>query len=257
MYVEALEAMIEKGTFQPDAKTVAIYAEDTDLGRTVGTGFREQFTAAGWTIVAEEYFALDQTEFYPLLNKFKDLNPAVVAGTSTAPPSLAAFIKQADEVGLESVIIADGLGWVGEWYDLTGDSSNYVLDEIPTFASEEGKAFAQKFEDRFDYPPSASTGAIGYDSARIWIEIAKAAIAEAGALTSESIYNFVKNHVWTGEWTYKEGVIMKEFKWTEETIPDPVIGPDHYTFPVLQYFDGVGKVVFPFDWAEQEIQFKP
>jgi branched-chain amino acid transport system substrate-binding protein len=44
---------------------------------------------------------------------------------------MSAFIKQADEVGLKSLIIADGLGWVGEWYNLTGKSSNFVMDQIP------------------------------------------------------------------------------------------------------------------------------
>ena len=42
------------------------------------------------------------------------MEPAVVAGTSTAAPSLSAFIKQADEVGLESLIIADGPGRIVE-----------------------------------------------------------------------------------------------------------------------------------------------
>ncbi len=28
-------------------------------------------------------------------------------------------------------------------------------------------------------------------------------------------------------------------------------------FPVLQYFDGVGKIVYPPEWAEQQLQPKP
>lgn len=255
MYVEALEDAIEKGTFKPEKKTVVIYAEDTDLGRTVGNGFKAQFEAEGWEVLDQEYFPLGQTEFYPLLNKFKELDPAVIAGTSTSPPSLAAFIKQADEVGLKGVIIADGLGWIGDWYDLTGKSSNLVLDMIPTWASEPGKKFAKDFEAKYGYSPSASTGGIGYDAAKMWIEISKAAIAESGSLTSETLFKFIKDNVETGKWSYKNGIVMKEYKWGEDT-PDPVIGAEYYTFPVLQYFDGVGKVIYPPDWAEQEIKFK-
>jgi branched-chain amino acid transport system substrate-binding protein len=175
-YVQALEDAIEKGTWSPEKKTVAIYGEDTDWGRSFGNGIKEQLEEAGWETVAEEYFNIDQTEFYPLLNKLKGLNPALIAGTSTAPPSLSAFIKQADEVGLQSLIIADGLGWVGEWYKLTGKSSNYVIDQIPGWATDEGKQFATKFEEQLGIKPSPSSGGLSYDATNFFIAIAKAAV---------------------------------------------------------------------------------
>jgi branched-chain amino acid transport system substrate-binding protein len=50
---------------------------------------------------------------------------------------------------------------------------------------------------------------------------------------------------------------MNEYKYTEETVPDPVVGKGFYIFPVLQYFDGEGKVIFPPEWAEQDLQAKP
>jgi branched-chain amino acid transport system substrate-binding protein len=256
-YVQAIDAAVKAGTYKPKNKTVAIYAEDTDLGRTVGNGFRDQFTRAGWKIVAQEYFPISQTDFYPLLNKFKALHPDVVAGTSTAAPALSAFIKQADEVGLNSLIIADGLGWFGDWYKLTGISSDYVLDEIPAWGSGSGKAFAASYKTKFGYVPSPSTAGIGFDSANFFIKMAKEITAKGGQLTSDSIYNFVKNNVWTGKWTYKDGIVMKEYKYTKETIPDPVVGPSMYTFPVLQYHAGNGKIIFPMDWAESKLQTKP
>jgi branched-chain amino acid transport system substrate-binding protein len=252
-YVQALEDTIAEGTWTPEGKTVAIYGEDSDWGRSFGGAIKQQLQDAGWEVVAEEYFALDQTEFYPLLNKFVDLNPTLIAGTSTAAPTMSAFIKQADEVGLKSLIIADGLGWFGNWYDLTGASSNFVLDQIPGFATEEGKTFAQEFEERWGFPPSPSAAGLAYDGSRFFIAVAQAVIDEYGDLTSETIYNFVKNKVWTGEWTYTDGIVMSEYKYTPETIPDPVVGKGYYIFPVLQYFDGEGKVIYPPDWAVQKL----
>jgi branched-chain amino acid transport system substrate-binding protein len=252
-YVQALEDAIEQGVWEPESKTVAIYGEDTDWGRSFGTAIKEQLEAAGWETVAEEYFAIDQTEFYPLLNKFADLNPAVIAGTSTAAPSFSAFIKQADEVGLESLIIADGLGWVGEWYDLTGESSNYVIDQIPGWATEEGKAYAEQFEERWGIAPSPSSGGLSYDGTKFFLAVAQAAYEEHGELSSEIIYNFVKDNVWTGDWTFTDGIVMEEYKTTSEVVPDPVVGKGYYIFPVLQYFEGEGKVVYPPEWAEQEL----
>ncbi len=252
-YVQALEDAIASGTWSPEAKTVAIYGEDTDWGRSFGNAIKGQLQEVGWEVVAEEWFGIDQTEFYPLLNKFADLNPALIAGTSTAAPAMSAFIKQADEVGLESLIIADGLGWFGEWYELTGESSNYVIDQIPGWATEEGKAFAEQFEADNGFPPSPSAGGLSYDGASFFIALAKAVYAESGELSSETIYNFVKENVWTGDWTYTDGIVMNQYKYTPETIPDPVVGKGFYIFPVLQYFDGVGKIIYPPEWAEQEL----
>ena len=256
-YVQALEDAIASGDWTPAEKTVAIYGEDTDWGRSFGGAVKGQLEEAGWMIVAEEYFGIDQTEFYPLLNKFKDLNPAVVAGTSTAPPSFSAFIKQADEVGLESLIIADGLGWVGEWYELTGDSSNYVIDQIPGWATEEGKAYAKAFEERWGLKPSPSAAGLGYDGANLFIKLANDVYEKYGELNSENIYEFTKENVWTGEWTYTDGIVMGEYKYTAETIPDPVVGKGYYIFPVLQYFDGESKIIYPPEWAEQKLTLKP
>jgi len=256
-YVEALENAIDEGLWEPEEKTVAIYGEDTDWGRSFGNAIKEQMEAAGWETVGEEYFAIDQTEFYPLLNKFRDVDPAVVAGTSTAAPAFSAFIKQADEVGLQSLVIADGLGWVGEWYDLTGEASNYVLDQIPGWATEEGKEYAAEFEERFGITPSPSSGGLSYDGTKFFLAVAQDAYEEYGELSSEVIYNFVKDNVWTGDWTFTDGIVMSEYATNMDVVPDPVVGKGYYIFPVLQYFDGEGKVIFPPEWAEQQLEPKP
>jgi branched-chain amino acid transport system substrate-binding protein len=252
-YVDFLEDAIASGIWSPAEKTVAIYGEDTDWGRSFGNAIKGQLGEVGWETVAEEYFSIEQTEFYPLLNKFVELNPAVIVGTSTAAPAISAFIKQADEVGLESLIIADGLGWVGDWYNLTGESSNYVIDQIPGWATEEGKAFAEQFEADNGFPPSPSAAGLAYDGTKLFIALAEAVYAETGELSSENIYNFAKENLWTGEWTFTDGIIMNEYKYTPDTIPDPVGGKGFYMFPVRQYFDGVGKIVYPPEWAEQEL----
>ena len=256
-YVQALEDAIASGAWSPAEKTAGIYGEDTDWGRSSGNAIKEQLEAEGWTIVAEEYFAIDQTEFYPLLNKFVDLNPAVIYGSVTAAPAMSAFVKQADEVGLESLIIADGLGWFGDWYELTGSSSDYVLDEIPGWATAEGQAFAERFEAEQGFPPSPSAAGLSYDGSRLFIALAEAVCEQNGELTSEGIYNFGKDNLWTGDWSYTDGIVMSEYATTSEDVPDPVVGKGYYIFPVLQYFDGEGKVIYPPEWAVQDLQAKP
>ncbi len=71
-YIDALEYYIEQGVYAPEAKTVAIYGEDTDWGRSFAAGVIDLFEAAGWEIVSEEYFPLEQTEYTAYLNQVKD-----------------------------------------------------------------------------------------------------------------------------------------------------------------------------------------
>lgn len=253
-YVEALEAAIANGVWSPEAKTVAIYGEDTDWGRSFGEGIAGQLEDAGWEIVDRQYFPIEQTEFYATLNKFKDEGVALVAGTSTAPPSISAFIKQAAEVGLESMIIADGLGWVGEWYDLTGDASNFVLDQIPGFATQAALDFAAAFEAKSGLQPSPSSGGLSFDGMNFFIKVLQTTYADFGELTSETVYQTVQDKVWTGEmvFTAADGaIVMQEYNFSNP--PDPVIGGDYYTFPVLQYMDGDQVYIFPPAIAESDL----
>jgi branched-chain amino acid transport system substrate-binding protein len=256
-YVDALEYYIDQGVYSPETKTAAIFGEDTDWGRGFGDKMAELFEEAGWEVVFVEYFPLDQTEFSALWTKFIDGGVEVVAGTSTGVNSIAAFVTQAEEVGYEGLIIADGLGWV-DFCSLTGAATDGVMDQIAGWSGEEGFAFAEEFESRYDLSPSTSSAGLSHDGALMAMEIFQAVYDEHGELSSELIQQFIEDNIWTGEWSLKDGLVMVEYKYTPETIPDPVVGPGFYTFPVLQYSyeDGkcLGKAIYPVEGAVQDLQ---
>ena len=191
------------------------------------------------------------------MTKIKGENVPLVAGSVTSGPSVAAFVKQAREIELKSLLIADGLGWTGEWYELAGDASDYVLDQIPQWTTGEAKAFVAEFEGKFDLTPSPSAAGIVWDMANWFIQVCKATLQEYGELNSESLSEYAFDYVLTGKDTYKNGILMKEYKYTPETFPDPVVGEDYYIFPVLQYFGGEGKMVWPDAWQEDELVIPP
>lgn len=258
LYVLALEDGIASGVYKPENKNVVITGEDTDWGRSFGNGIKEQFKDAGWTIVGEEFFPIDQADFVPLWNKYKEINPAVLVLTSTSTPVMTGAIKQADQVGLKSLIIADGLGWSGNWYELTGNASNYVLDQIPQLATDKAKAWADAYEAKYGVKPSPSAAGLAFDGTNFWIAMANEVIKlNNGELTSEGIYQFCKENVQTGKFTYKDGIIMQEYQYTAETVPDPVVGPGKYIFPVLQYFNGESRLVYPPEVKTDDLQAKP
>jgi branched-chain amino acid transport system substrate-binding protein len=204
--------------------------------------------------VGEEYVPVGETDFYPMLTKIKALNAPLMAGTMDDAAGFPAMIKQAREVGVESLIVADGLGWVGEWYDMAGESSNYVIDQIPGWATADAVAFKDDFEARWGIEPSPSSAGLAYDEANFFIKVLQATYEEYGELTSETIHKTGMEKMWTGELTYTDGILMKEYKFTEESLPDMVVGKGYFVFPVIQYFDGAGVTVWPDEIKEQDMQ---
>jgi len=94
---------------------------------------------------------------------------------------------------------------------------------------------------------------LAYDGTNMLIQVAKNALEEHGELTGETIYTWARENLQTGEWSFTDGIIMERYRYTRETLPDPVVGRGYYVFPVRQYFDGEGKIIYPPEWAEQEL----
>ncbi len=256
-YVEALEAAIVKGAWKPENKVVAIYGEDTDWGRSGSGALRDVFIKYGWTVASEDYFPNTQTDFYSLLNRYRANQVSVIAGTCNYP-AMGALIKQVREVGLKSLIIADGMGWVGDWYDLAGQFGDGVLDMIPQLSTPESKAWADKFKTRTGYAPGPSSGALAYDGVNFMLKILRRTLEKHGEITSAQIHEVLVSEVLTGKLAYTKddgAILMKAYHYTPESVPDPVVGPDGYFFPVLQYDDkGVGHIIYPPDVAEVEFR---
>ncbi|MFV0438452.1 MAG: ABC transporter substrate-binding protein [Desulfopila sp.] len=257
-YIEAIEHAITTGAWKPARKLVAIYGEETDWGRSFCAQLKKSFEAAGWEIASEDYIPNTQTDHYPMLGKYKKSGVSVIAGTITGAASMTGLIKQANEIGLKSLIIADGLGWSGNWYDMTGNSSNYVLDMIPQLNTPAAREWAETIEKNYGFKPSANAGGLVYDYANFFIKIAKRTLEKHGQLDKASFQDVLETEVNTGQLTYGKNdgaIIMDEYKFTAESMPDPVVGQDHFYFPVIQYFSGKGSIVFPDKWKEQEMQF--
>ncbi len=256
-YVEALNNAIKAGIWTPKKKIAAIYGEDTDWGRSAGGSYKKALEASGWEIFAEEYFPATQTDFYPLLSKFKKAGVSAVMGTSTSPAALTSFVKQFSEVGLKSVLVASGLGWIGDWYKMTGPASDYVLDSIPQLTTPEAQQWAKDVKTKFGFNPSPSAGGLSYDGIRMFIKILNRTYEKYSVLDKESIHKVMVEEVNTGKLTYgkKDGaIIMNEYKYTPETMPDMVVSSDAYFFPILQYKAGKGSIIFPDVWKVKEFE---
>ena len=254
-YAETIDNAVNSGKFKPTAKVVAIACEDTDWGHSAGDAVATEFEKKGWKVASKDYFPITQTDFYPLLGRYKKEDVAVLFSTSTAAPVTSAFIKQTREVGLKSLIIIDGLGWSGDWYKMAGSASDGVLDMIPQLTTKEAKAWAVEFEKRFGMKPSPSAGGLSYDGANFFVKLLKRTLEKYGELNKETIHKVMLEEMNTGKLTYSKAdgaIIMNEYRYNMDTMPDPVVARDGYFFPVIQYKGGEGKIVYPEDWAEAE-----
>jgi len=258
-YIIALNKAIEAGTFKPKKKLAAIYGEDTDWGRSAGSAYKKALVDSGWTIHSEEYFPTTQTDFYPLLSKYRKAEVAVIVGTSSAPAAITAFVKQSTEVGLKSVIVASGLGWIGDWYKMTGPASNYVLDSIPQLTTKEAQQWAKDVKTKYGFNPSPSAGGLSYDGTRMFIKLLQRTNELHGTLDKETIHKTMVDEVNTGKLTYGKddgAIIMNKYEYNDKTMPDMVVAPDAYFFPILQYQNGKGHVIFPDEVKERLFQQK-
>jgi branched-chain amino acid transport system substrate-binding protein len=256
-YVNTLEDAIKKGIWAPKEKKVALFGNDDEWSRGFTKAIGDQLTAAGWEIAGEEYVPVGETDFYPMLTKIKSLNAPLMAGTMDDAAGFPAMIKQAREVGINSVIVADGLGWAGEWYKMTGDAADYVIDQIPGWTTPKAVAFKDEFTKRWGIEPSPSSAGLAFDETNFFIKILQETYKDAGNLSKESIYKTGKEKVWTGKLTYTDGILMKEYKFSPDSLPDMVVGSGGFVFPVIQYFGGVGKTIWPDEIKEQDMQVPP
>ncbi|ATW23744.1 ABC transporter substrate-binding protein [Candidatus Formimonas warabiya] len=244
-YVDTIGQAIESGLWNPRNKKIAIYGDDTDWGRSYGASMKKRFTDAGWQVVNEEYTKLGETDMYPLLTKMKSLDVSLVAGTISSPPSIAAFIKQSREVKLNALMICDALGETADFYSLTGDASDYILDNRPVFTSDRAKKFAADFKEKYGYEPAPACGGQVYDYTRFFIKCANECLAENGKLDKETLYKFAQEKLMTGQITFTDGVVCDEYKYDATSAPDPITGEGKYIFPVVQYFGGKATVIWP------------
>jgi len=175
---------------QTGARTFYLPSADYIWPRVMNAKVREVVTARGGSIVGEEYFPLDHTDYRATVDRIVSSGADVVFNT-TVPPGVAPFLEQLHQSGF----VARGGRLVCTYFD-----ENF-LNMVPA-AHVEGlyscldyyqavsDPFSQKLLAQYDalYPGdakftagSACTGL--YRGLRLWA----AAVAEAGSLAQDAV----------------------------------------------------------------------
>jgi len=258
-YVDAINDAYDRGIWIPKNRKVVVYGADNGWGRSIGKALKQLLTDTGWEVVMEEYLAINQMDHYPLIAKIQKADSSLLVGTLNIPPLMFSFVKQLGEMGYDGLVVAEALSWAGNWYEMTGAASNYLLDMSPQLASKDAVAWADRMEKKYGFRPSAAAGALPYDYARFLIKSLKRALEKHEKLDRAAYLDIMLSEVITGKLTYtmEEGaLLMKEYQYTKESMPDPVVSPDHFAFPVVQYMDGKPIIVFPSHLKQADLKIK-
>ena len=192
-------------------KTAAVITQlGDDYSSGLGSFFKAAFEKLGGTIVSEEQFQTNQSDFKAILTNIKSANPDIIFAPSsitTAP----LIIKQAREMGITAVIAA-GDTWENATIienagaDAEGTVFSTFYDEAAP-ANDEAAAFVDGFKayltsiGESDIIPAVS--ALGYDAYITAVQ----AIKDADSVDPAAIKDALKNvHVEgvTGDITFDE-----------------------------------------------------
>ena len=254
LYFDFIDWAAANTTWKPGKRVAALCAEETDWGRDWNKAAKANLTKYGWEIETEDYTQIGQTDFYPLLSKYKSAGVPLITITNTAAASVSSYIKQLREVGIKALPIVDGLGWVGNWYELTGRSSDGIVDKNVKFTPRSAP-YQKKFEKLYKFKPAASAGGISYDAAGMFLKVLNRTLEKHGKLDSATIHKTMMDEMIPGKLTYgydDGAIMMKEYKFTEEMYPDPVTDANHWFMPVIQYKGGKAYIIFPRELAEMD-----
>lgn len=252
-YEEVIKELIEKKIWTPKTYLMASLTEDTDYARATVSSLGEHLGKLGFKFAINYYLPMEQTEFYPIITKLKELNVDIVIHQCAAVAFHAAFLKQARELELNALFIGEGYTWKPQWWETTGEASNYDIDMAPKFATDKAKEFRDKFIARWGTKPAPAPAGLTYD----WCKFTIAVIEKAGTDDPDKLVEVARTL------EFKGGVMMDTYKFYDPGgpgvlgPPDPVVGRGYFIFPVLQCYNGDVICIWPPEWKEADFMVPP
>ncbi len=255
LYGPPLKYFLDKGLWTPANRKAAVLVEDTDFGRGWGDALTGSLKQAGFEPLPYDVTALDETEFAPLLLKYKAEGVSVVGMTSTGSVSVSNFLKQARAQQLKALTIGHGITWFGEWYNLTGEASDYVVAaDSPAAIAPWQKEWVERYKAKYNgEEPSISAAGHPYD----YMLMALTVINKAGTWDFDTLVKTVHETPYKGVWHY--------YKFSTEAGPNAMAPNEVMTgafmegffFPMVQLMGGKANVVWPLDYATAEFKQPP
>ncbi|MGF1759292.1 ABC transporter substrate-binding protein [Photobacterium sagamiensis] len=254
LYGEPLKYFLDQGLWKPVNNRAAILVEDSAFGRGWGEALQTSLKNAGFEPLPYDVAALDETEFRPLLNKYKAEKVSLVAMTSTGDVTVSNFIRQFRSLGIKALLLGHGLRWFNDWYSMTGDASDYVIamdSAMPVALWQQW--WVRRFRARYKEDPSIAAAGLHYDYTRMAIK----ALNEAGTMDFDTLTETLYQTPYKGVWN--------RYQFATKSGPHAISANEVMTgnfmegfyLPMAQLFQGQAKIIWPLKYAEQRFRQPP
>ena len=153
-------------------RTLATITEATDYAEGIRRTTVEQFEKLGGTVVAEERYASDITDFRTYLTKLVGANPEAVHLAAQSEFTGGTIIKQLRELGYEGPIYTEDVGAGTTALEIAGEAATGVKAILADIDPSNGKGqqVLQRFRERYDYLTLSWYVGSAYDDVHITAE---------------------------------------------------------------------------------------
>jgi branched-chain amino acid transport system substrate-binding protein len=156
-------------------RKLATISETTDYAEGVRSTSVAQFEKRGGTVVAEERYGSDSTDFRTQLTKLLGESPDALLIASQSEFTGGTIIKQVRELGFAGQIYADIVPVGATALEIAGEAATGTRAVLPDIApdNDKGQEVLANFRSRYDYVTLAWFLGSGYDDVYITAECLK------------------------------------------------------------------------------------
>lgn len=178
-------------------RNLATISETTDYAEGVRRTSVAQFEKRGGTVVAEERYGSDTTDFRTQLTKLIGENPDALLVAAQSEFTGGTIIKQVRELGFEGQIYADIVPVGATALEIAGDAAAGVKAILADISPQnaKGQEVLTRFRERYDYVTLAWFLGSGYDTVYITAECLKQTDDDQDA---DGMRDCLYNITWTG-----------------------------------------------------------
>jgi branched-chain amino acid transport system substrate-binding protein len=255
LYGEPLQHFMDEGLWEPASMKAAVVVEDTDFGRGWGEALQKSLENIGFEVLPYDVIPLDETEFTPLLAKYKAQGVSVVGMTVTGNVAASNFVKQFQTQRVPALLIGHGLTWFSEWHELTGEASDFVITmDSPRIIAPYQQEWVDRYTEMYGEEPSlAPSGQQGYDYMMAGLKV----LQDAGTLEKPALIEAARALDHQGIW---QRINFAEEAGENALCPGEVQTggfEEGFFFPLVQLMDGEAKILWPLEHAAGEFQAPP
>jgi len=253
-YRDPLTHFLQQGLWRPATLKAAVAIENTPWGESWGEAMVSTLRQIGFDTPAPDTIRIDQVDFHSLLKRYRQQKVSLVAMTNVGNEAAASFVRQFREVGVEALLVADSLRGTSDWYQRSGEASNYAIsmDAAMPIALWQ-RWWVRRYQAKFGHFPNIGAAGLHYDYMRMTVRV----LNSAGSLDRDRLINAVYRTPYRGIWNYYR--FARRPGANAISANEVMAGRfmEGFFFPMVQLFNGESKIIWPLRYADQRFQAPP